>query len=66
MLSFYILAVVLLLMVAYAGVEETLRVIRYVDLTINYQIIRFKMWRLKRKLERELGLPPRDWEEGDI
>ena len=66
MLSFYILAVVLLLVVAYAGVEETLRVIRYVDLTINYQIIRFKMWRLKRKLERELGSPPRDWEEGNI
>lgn len=66
MLSFYILATVLLLLIAYAGVEDTMRLIRFIDLWINYQIIKYRMRRMKRKLERELGLPPREWEEEDI
>lgn len=66
MYGFYVLAVFFLILVAYAGTEETLRLVRFVDLWINYQIIKFRMARMRRKLERELGLPPRNWEEEDI
>ena len=66
MLSFYILATVLLLLIAYAGMEDTMRLIRFIDLWFNYQIIKYRMRRMRRKLERELGLPPRNWEEEDI
>jgi len=66
MLSFYILATVLLLLIAYAGTEETLRLIRFIDLWINWQIIKYRMKRMRRKLEKELGLPPRNWEDEDI
>ncbi len=62
MYGVYLLTVVILLLVAYAGVEETLRVVRYIDLSINYQIVMWKMRRMKRQLERDMGKPPRDWE----
>jgi hypothetical protein len=41
-------------MVAYAGVEETMRLFAYADLVIRYQWIKFKMFLMKRKLEQQL------------
>ena len=41
-------------MVAYAGVEETMRLFAYADLVIRYQWIKFKMFMMRRKLEQQL------------
>jgi hypothetical protein len=41
-------------MVAYAGVEETMRLFAYVDLMIRWQWIQFRMFMMRRKLEQQL------------
>lgn len=44
-------------MVAYAGVEETLRVFGYLDLQLRFAVIRLRMkwmgWNLKRRLDKD-------------
>jgi len=48
-------------MIWYAGMEGTMRVFAYIDLTLRYQVVKFQLWRMKRRLERDLGLPPTDF-----
>jgi hypothetical protein len=43
--------------------ESTLRLVRYIELSIRYEIVKVQMWFIKRKLEKELGIPPRDWSD---
>tara|TARA_Y100000592_G_C5207463_1_gene193377 strand:+ start:34 stop:285 length:252 start_codon:yes stop_codon:yes gene_type:complete len=50
----YTLLVIVLLMVAYSGVEGTLRVFAYLDLTFRYAIIRSRMFFIERKLRKRL------------
>ena len=57
MLTFYLIFGILLWMVWYAGVGGTMRVFAYIDLQVRYAGIKIQMWRMKRKLEKELGLP---------
>ena len=54
MLGIYVIIALIILMVAYAGVEETMRLFAYADLVIRYQWIKFKMFLMKRKLEQQL------------
>ena len=54
MLGIYVIITLIVLMVAYAGVEETMRLFAYADLVIRYQWIKFKMFMMKRKLEQQL------------
>ena len=54
MLGIYVIITLIVLMVAYAGVEETMRLFAYADLVIRYQWIKFKMFLMKRKLEQQL------------
>jgi len=54
MLGIYVIITLIVLMVAYAGVEETMRLFAYVDLVIRYQWIRFRMFMMRRKLEQQL------------
>ena len=58
-----VLLIILIMLIAYAGFDETMRLIAYLDLQVRYAIIRFKMRRMQRKLEKQLGLPARNWEE---
>ena len=58
-----VLLILLIMFIAYAGFDETLRLIAYLDLHVRYSIIKFKMKRMQRKLEKQLGLPARNWEE---
>jgi len=58
-----VLLIILIMLIAYAGFDETMRLIAYLDLQVRYAIIRFKMKRMQRKLEKQLGLPAKDWEE---
>jgi hypothetical protein len=49
-------------LVAIAGIEETLKLIFYLDLHLRYQIIKVRLWFFRKKLEKQLNLPPRNWE----
>jgi hypothetical protein len=54
MLGIYVIITLIILMVAYAGIEETMRLFAYVDLVIRYQWIKFRMFMMRRKLEQQL------------
>jgi len=54
MLGLYIPIAILFLLIAYAGVEETIRLFAYADLVIRYQWVKFRMFMMRRKLEQQL------------
>ena len=56
MLLFYLLIVTFGLLVAYAGYDATMRLVAYADLTIRYQIIRVRMYFMRRRLQKSLNL----------
>ena len=53
-LGFYLTVFILAGMVAYAGVENTLNLFKYIDLSMRYQIVLVRMFFMKRKLKRVL------------
>ena len=54
MIGFCLTVSVVLLLVAYAGVEETTRLFRYTDLQLRYSIIKIRMEFMRRKLKKQL------------
>ncbi|AOV58637.1 hypothetical protein T040910_132 [Synechococcus phage S-CAM3] len=54
MLGLYLIVAVVILCVAYAGVEETMRLFTYLDLHLRYSWIRFRMMLMRRKLKQQL------------
>ena len=61
--GFYLVVLIFILMVWYAGFEGTMRLFRYVDLQLQYTVVRIRMWRMQRKLEKGLGLPPKNYQK---
>ena len=54
MLGLYVVVAIVLLCIAYAGVEETMRLFAYLDLQLRYAFVRFRMMLLRRKLKQQL------------
>ena len=54
MLGAYLIVAVVILCVAYAGVDETMRLFAYLDLQLRYAFVRFRMMLLRRKLKQQL------------
>ena len=54
MTLFYLLMLTFVALVAYAGYDETLKLIRYLDLNFKYAILRVRMKWMERKLRRRL------------
>jgi hypothetical protein len=54
MISLYLTVAIVALMIAYAGIEGTLRVFAWLDLQIRYIPLRIKIELMKRKLKKEL------------
>jgi len=54
MISLYLTVAIVALMIAYAGIEGTLRVFVWLDLQIRYIPLRIKIELMKRKLKKEL------------
>ncbi|AGH26930.1 hypothetical protein SXBG_00195 [Synechococcus phage S-CAM1] len=54
MLGVYVVITLVILLVAYAGVEETTRLFVYFDLQLRYAWVRFRMYLMRRKLEQQL------------
>ena len=58
MVAFYLTVLILTCMIWYAGLEGTMRVFTYLDLQLRYFGIKVQMWQMKRRLEKQLDLPP--------
>jgi len=56
MLLFYLLVVTFAILIAYAGYDETMRLVSYLDLRIKYQIIQVRMYFMRRRLRNTLDL----------
>ena len=54
MMGLYLVVAIVLLCIAYAGVEETMRLFAYLDLQLRFAWIRFRMVLMRRKLKRQL------------
>ena len=54
MISLYLTVAIFVLMVAYAGMENTIGLFAYIDLQLRYIPIRIRMELMKRKLKRQL------------
>jgi len=54
MIALYICVLIIVLMIAYAGIEETIRVFGYLDLQLRFAFVRFRMYLMRKKLEKEL------------
>jgi hypothetical protein len=54
MLGLYLVVAIVLLCIAYAGVEETMRLFAYLDLQLRFAWVRFRMMLMRRKLKRQL------------
>ena len=54
MLGLYLVVAIVLLCIAYAGVEETMRLFAYIDLMLRWQWVRLRMYFMRRKLEQQL------------
>jgi len=57
MLGFYFVLVFVGILIAYAGVEETMKLFAFADLQVRYAFIKIQMkwmgWRLKRRLIKD-------------
>jgi len=57
MTSFYIVMLTFGALIAYAGYDETMRLVQYVDLQVRYAAVRVQMkwmgWKLKRQLVKD-------------
>jgi hypothetical protein len=54
MIGLYLTVTIIVLLVAYAGFENTMRLFAYIDLQLRYIPIRIKLEFMKRKLKRQL------------
>jgi|TARA_B100001094_G_scaffold297336_1_gene320300 hypothetical protein len=54
MMSFYLTVSIVILFIAYAGIEETMRLFRYFDLQFRYVIIKVRIGFMRRKLKKQL------------
>jgi hypothetical protein len=54
-IGFYLVVFILAGMISYAGTENTLNLVRYVDLSIRYQIVLVRTFFMRRKLKRVLN-----------
>jgi hypothetical protein len=57
LISLYLCMFILIGMIWYAGIEGTMRVFSYLELQIKYLWIRIQMYFMKRRLEKQLGIP---------
>lgn len=56
MTSLYITIAILILMIAYAGVENTLRLFAYLDLQLKFLPLKFKLKLMKIRMKRQLDI----------
>ena len=63
MVSFYLTAAILLCFIAYLGMEDSIRLVKFIEVDIRWHWIVFRAYFLRRKLEKELGIEPTTFKE---
>lgn len=63
MVAFYLTVLIVTCMIWYAGIEGTMRVFQYIDLELRYLVIKLKMWKMRRDLEKKMGYPPQKFSD---
>ena len=58
MVATYLVILIIICMIAYADVDGTLRLFAYMDLELRFTWVKFRLWMMKRKLRKQLGIPP--------
>lgn len=57
MLGMYVIIVTIILLIAFAGMEETMLLFAYIDLQLRFAVLRLRMkwmgWNLRRKLNQD-------------
>ena len=53
-MGLWLTVTIIALLIAYAGVEETMRLFAYADLQLRYAWVRFRMMLMRRKLKQQL------------
>ena len=66
MTLFYFLVALFLLLVAYAGIEETMRLVSSADLQVKNAYVKVRMYYMRKRLEKQLGKPPKDWRDFNV
>ena len=54
MLAFYLMVLIVIGMILYAGYEGTIRVFAYLDLELRFAWVKFRLWMMRRKLKQQL------------
>ena len=54
MIGFYFLVFLVAALFAYAGYDATMRLFAYIDITLRYQWIQFRLYLMRRNLEQQL------------
>ena len=54
MIGIYFIIVFVLILIAYAGVDETMKLFYFADLQLRYAWIQFRMRMMRRKLKAQL------------
>lgn len=55
MIAFYFCVIIFLVLVAYAGLDETMRLFAYLDLQLRFAWVRTRMFFMRKTLERQLS-----------
>jgi|TARA_B100002019_G_C20728585_1_gene338251 hypothetical protein len=63
MVSFYLTAIILILFVAYLGMDDTMILIKFIEIDIRRNWIIFRAYFIRRKLEKDLGIEPTTFKE---
>ena len=56
MIGFYLTVAIVVLMIVYAGIENTTNLFAYINLQIRFVPLRLKMEFMRRKLKRQLDI----------
>ena len=54
MLAFYLMVLIVIGMILYAGYEGTIRVFAYLDLELRFTWVKFRLWMMRRKVKQQL------------
>ena len=54
MIGLYLTVTIIVLLIAYAGFENTMRLFAYIDLQLRFLPLRIRMEYMKRKLRKQL------------
>ena len=63
MISLYVLIVFVSILIAYAGVDETMKLFYYADLQLRNAWVQFQMGMMRRKLKAQLIKDTTDFEK---